>query len=132
MSRPNKIWFRKDVGWWMVTIAGEKIRLAQGKKNRREAEQKFHEVIAGCSQAPESPTARVADIVEAFLAWTKIHRSSETNRNYVWYGQSFSESCGYDMPIVSGGERDQFDAGALSQDLPARVDAVQFRHDDIH
>jgi integrase len=95
MSRPNKIWFRMDVGWWMVTIAGEKIRLAQGKKNRKEAEQKFHEVIAGRSQAPESPTARVADIVEAFLAWTKIHRSSETNRNYFWYGQSFSECCGY-------------------------------------
>ena len=95
MSRPNKIWFRKDVGWWMVTIAGEKIRLAQGKKNRKEAEQKFHEVIAGRSQAPESPTARVADVIEAFLAWTTIHRSSETNRNYLSYGQSFSEHAGY-------------------------------------
>jgi hypothetical protein len=19
MARPNKIWFRKDIGWWMVT-----------------------------------------------------------------------------------------------------------------
>lgn len=95
MSRPNKIWFRKDVGWWMVTIAGEKIRLAQGKENRKTAEQKFHSLLSGRSQAPESPTARVADIIEAFLGWTKIHRSSETNRNYVWYGQSFSEHCGY-------------------------------------
>lgn len=95
MARPNKIWFRKDVGWWMVTIAGEKIRLAQGKDARKAADQKFHELMASRSQAPESPTARVVDVVEAFLAWTKIHRSSETNRNYFWYGQSFSEHSGY-------------------------------------
>jgi len=95
MSRPNKIWFRSDVGWWMVTIAGERIRLAQGKKNRKAALQKFHELMADRSEVPESPTARVADLFESFLAWTKIHRSPETNRNYVWYGQSFSEHSGY-------------------------------------
>ena len=78
MSRPNKIWFGKDVGWWMVTVAGEKIRLAQGKEDRKAAEKKFHELMASRSQAPESPTARVADVIEAFLAWTKIHRSSES------------------------------------------------------
>ena len=27
-ARPNKIWFRKDVGWWMVTFNGKRIRLA--------------------------------------------------------------------------------------------------------
>jgi len=97
MSRPNKIWFRKDVGWWMVTLSGEKIRLAQGKESRKAAEQKFHELMASRSQAPESPTARVADVIEAFLAWTKVHRSSETNRNYISYGQGFSEHSGY-MP----------------------------------
>jgi integrase len=95
MSRPNKIWFRKDVGWWMVTLAGEKIRLAQGKESRKAAEQKFHELMASRSQAPESPNARVADVIEAFLAWTKVHRSSETNRNYISYGQGFSEHSGY-------------------------------------
>ena len=95
MSRPHKIWFRKDVGWWMVTIAWRKIRLAKGKDARKAAEQKFHELMAGRSQAPESPTARIADILEAFLAWSKIHRSAETNRNYIWYGQSFAEHFGY-------------------------------------
>ena len=95
MPRPDKIWFRSDVGWWMVTLNGQKVRLAQGKENRKAAEQKFHDLMAARSQAPESPTARVADIIEAFLAWTKIHRSDETNRNYVWYGQQFSEHSGY-------------------------------------
>ena len=95
MSRPNKIWFRKDVGWWMVTVAGKRIRLAQGRANRNLAQQKFHELAVGVAQAPEAITARVADILEAFLAWTKIHLSDETNRNYVWFGQSFAEHCGF-------------------------------------
>src|ERR1700691_1203883 len=95
MSRPNKIWFRKDIGWWMVTVAGQRIRLAQGRASRKLAQQKFHELAVERTQAPEAPTARVADIIESFLAWTKIHRSEETNRNYVWFGQAFAEHSGY-------------------------------------
>jgi hypothetical protein len=38
MGRPNKTWFRKDTGWWMVTLGGVKTRLAEGKKNRKLAE----------------------------------------------------------------------------------------------
>ncbi len=34
MARPNKIWFRKDVGWWMVNLGGEKVRLAEGRENK--------------------------------------------------------------------------------------------------
>ena len=99
MPRPNKIWFRKDIGWWMVTIAGRRIRLAQGRANKKDAQQKFHELASQRSQAPESPTARVADVIEAFLAWSKIHRSEETNRNYLWFGQQFSEHSGY-LPVA--------------------------------
>lgn len=95
MARPNKIWFRKDIGWWMVTLGGVKIRLAQGKENRKPAEQKYHELAAVRTRAPEAPSARVADVIEAFLAWSKLHRSDETNRNYIWYGQKFSEEAGY-------------------------------------
>ena len=96
MSRPNKIWFRSDIGWWMVTVGGRKIRLAQGKANKKAAAQKFHELMATQqARAPENPDARVADVVDAFLAWSKIHRSAETNRNHVWYGQEFAEHSGY-------------------------------------
>ena len=95
MPRPNKVWFRKDIGWWMVTLGGQKVRLAQGRENKKLAEQKFHELAAVRPQPPEAPTARVADIIEAFLAWTKLHRSAETNRNYIWYGQSFAEHSGF-------------------------------------
>jgi integrase len=95
MGRANHIWFRKDTGWWMVTVGGRRIRLVQGRQNKKEAAQKFHELAAITTQAPETPTARVADVIEAFLAWIKIHRSPETNRNYIWFGQEFSEHAGY-------------------------------------
>ncbi len=43
MPRLNKIWFRKDTCWWMTTLAGKKIRLAEGLPNKKSAEQKFHD-----------------------------------------------------------------------------------------
>jgi len=95
MGRHNKIWFRKDTGWWMVTLGGVKTRLAEGRKNRKQAEDKFHELAAQRARVPEAPSARVADVIEAFLAWSKIHRSDETNRNYIWYGEKFAEAAGY-------------------------------------
>jgi hypothetical protein len=78
MPRPNKIWFRKDIGWWMVTLGGKRLRLAEGRENKKQAQQKFHELTAERPQKPEGTTARVADIIEAFLAWTKIHLSENT------------------------------------------------------
>jgi integrase len=38
---------------------------------------------------------RVVDVIEAFLAWAKIHRSAESMRNFTWYGQKFAEQFGY-------------------------------------
>lgn len=95
MARPNKVWFRKDIGWWMVTVGGRKIRLAEGRANKKLAEQKFHELKAVQARPAESSDARVADVIDGFLAWSKLHRSSETNRNHVYYGQKFSEHIGY-------------------------------------
>ena len=46
MARPNKIWFRKDIGWWMVTLGGQKVRLVQGRENKKLAQDKFHELAA--------------------------------------------------------------------------------------
>jgi integrase len=79
----------------MVTLDGRQVKLAKGRENKRLAEQKFHELMAVKPVAPEGPAARVADVVDAFLAWSKVHRSAETNRNYVWYGQSFSDHSGF-------------------------------------
>jgi len=85
MARPNKIWFRKDTGWWMITLGGKKIRLAQGRENKKLAEQKFHELKVVQAQPADSSDARVADIIDSFLAWSKIHRRDETTQSRaVW------------------------------------------------
>jgi integrase len=95
MPRTNTIWFRKDTGWWMVTLAGKKTRLAQGRENKKQAERKFHEMKAVTAQAPEAPTARIADILEAFLDWAVTHLSPETLRNLKWFSKMFAEHSGY-------------------------------------
>ena len=44
MARPNKVWYRADIGWWMVTVGGEKTRLVHGPKDeahRQLAEEEF-------------------------------------------------------------------------------------------
>ncbi|MDC0935075.1 site-specific integrase [Pirellulales bacterium] len=94
MARPKKIWFRKDVGWWMVTIAGKKVRLAQGRKNKKLAEQKFHELMLVQYEQPDVGSPRVADLVEAFLAHSEKRYAPDTYRNYRFYSQKFAESCG--------------------------------------
>ncbi len=95
MARPNKIWFRKDVGWWMVTLGGEKIRLAKGKANKKLAEQKFHELMLARCQNPEVSTSiRVVDLVEPFLDFSKKRFAPGTYRNYRFYSQRFAEACG--------------------------------------
>ena len=94
MPRPNKIWFRKDTGWWMVTIHGKKVRLAKGRKNRKEAQKKFHELMAVRHESPDTDDPFVADLIEAFLAYAKKRFSPDTYRNYRFYGQRFAEHCG--------------------------------------
>jgi integrase len=79
----------------MITLDGKKLRLAQGRKNKKLAEQKYHELKVIQARPGESSEACIADIVDSFLAWSKIHRSAETNRNHIWYGQKFSEHIGY-------------------------------------
>jgi hypothetical protein len=95
MAYPNKVWYRKDIGWWMVTLDGKKIRLTEGRANRKLAEQKFHELKAVQARPADRSDARVSDVVDRFLGWSKLHRSDKTNRNHVWYGQKFSEYIGY-------------------------------------
>ena len=94
MPRENKIWFRKDTGWWMVTLVGKKVRLAQGRESKKVAAQKFHELAVVRAQSPQSATARVADLIESFLACNRPRLSVETMRNYDWYGQAFAEKSG--------------------------------------
>jgi integrase len=74
-----------------VNIGGQRIRLS---RDREEAERKFHEMMAVRHELPESPNARVADIVESFLSWASTHTRPNTYGQYRWYGQRLAEECG--------------------------------------
>ena len=71
MPRQPKPWFRRQTGWWMVQIDGKQVKLAQGKRNKALAQEKFHELMLLRAEAPESPGVQVASISEAFLDWSR-------------------------------------------------------------
>jgi integrase len=79
----------------MATIGGQCHKLAKGKRSKREALSRFHELMATVAQAPESSDARAADICEAFLDWSSKHHAPDTYRGHSWYIQSFCEKYGY-------------------------------------
>jgi integrase len=95
MARTPRPWFRKQTGWWMVTLGGVQHKLVEGRENKKAARTKFHELSVLIAEAPQSSDARVADISEAFLLWSERHQSPETYRGYHFYVQSFCEACGY-------------------------------------
>jgi len=97
MARPAKVWYRGDIGWWIVTLGGEKTRLLKGPNDeqyRQLAEEKFVELRKIRRIAPQAPTSRTADIIEAYLAWSRQNLSTETHRVNQYYCQLFAEHCG--------------------------------------
>jgi len=97
MARPNKVWYREQTGWWMVKINGKQEKLLQAphdEQHRQLAEEKFIEIRKLRRLTPQSADARTADIVEAFLAWSRQHLSEDTHRVHRYYCQLFAEHCG--------------------------------------
>ena len=99
MARTPRPWFRKQTGWWMVTLGGVQHKLVEGRENKKAARTKFHELSLLIAEAPQSSDARVVAVSEAFLQWSERHQSPETYRGYFFYVQSFCEACGY-LPVV--------------------------------
>jgi len=95
MPRTAKPWFRKQTGWWMVTLGGKQHKLAKGRENKKLAQKSFHELMLLIAEPPQSSDARVASVCDAFLQWSQRHQSPETYRGYHFYVQSFCEACGY-------------------------------------
>lgn len=94
MARRPKPWFRKATGWWMVTLGGQQRKLAEGRYNRKLAEEKFHELMLVSAESPDACDLRVLTVCELFLQWSQRHQSPETLRGYRFWLQSFSEACG--------------------------------------
>jgi integrase len=95
MARRPKPWFRTETGWWMVTLGGKQHKLAEGKKNKSLAYDRFHEFSLLASAPAEASNARVAAVCEDFLNWSEKRQPAETCRGYRFYVQAFCEGCGY-------------------------------------
>jgi integrase len=97
MARPAKVWYRSDIGWWMITLGGEKTRLVQGpndEHHKQLAEEKYIELRKLRRTAPEAVGSRTADVIEAFLHHSRVHFAADTHRLNKYYCQLFAEACG--------------------------------------
>ena len=69
MPQSPRPWFRKQTDWWMDQLDGKQVKLARGRKNRPEAERRFHELVLQRAKnpAPESPAPTVTSMIETYL-----------------------------------------------------------------
>lgn len=81
VSRPAKPWYWKVRDAWYVTIAGKRIKLADGKASRNEAYRRFLEMGAEESKAV---TARLTgkEVCDLYLAHAKANLKASTHD---WY-----------------------------------------------
>ncbi len=78
MARRPKPWFRKSRNAWFVTIRGVQNNLGPDKPL---AYERFYELM-GQPQSSGIDPHQVVAIINAFLDWSKKHRSPDT---YEWY-----------------------------------------------
>lgn len=80
MARPNKPWYWKARKGWYVKIEGTRYPLGP---DRDEAFRRYHELMAkGPEQAKPTKSKYINEVLQAFLDWTKQHRSPKTHRGY--------------------------------------------------
>jgi integrase len=84
MPRQPKPFFHR--GWWVTDVGGTRTKLAQGRENRKQAEQAFHEMLAKASYGHGATKTvqqlAVWELCEQFLDWVEIHRSEKTFTDY--------------------------------------------------
>ena len=97
MPRAPRPWFRRQTGWWMAQINGEKIKLAQGRANRKTAEQKLLELRLQKQHNPEPESAdpTVASIVDLYLSMHEKKLGERTYSERKYYLQLFAEFTGW-------------------------------------
>jgi len=97
MARTPRPWYWKERAAWYVTLNGKRLRLAQGKANKKLAETKFHELMleVGLNPAPESDRPTVVSVVEAFLAHAERHFDARSFYERKAILQRFAEAHGF-------------------------------------
>ncbi len=94
MARQPRPWFREFTGWWMVTLGGKQVKLAEGKANEKLATLEFHKLMVTAAEAPGSPDLRVVSVCDLYLESAERRLKRRTYENELWYLQRFCEACG--------------------------------------
>ena len=97
MARKARPWFRQSDGWWYVCVNGKQQRLAQGRKNKRAALQRWHELELEAAANPSvgSPDQTVASVIDSYLDHAKHDLDAETHTRRTRYLQLFAEAHGF-------------------------------------
>jgi integrase len=91
--RTAKPWYRESKDAWYVEIDGKQVRLAKGKKNKKEAEDEFHKKMAQRGRLPAKATQAltVTQLAALFLAWSEKHHDADTTAWYRSYVEDFRD-----------------------------------------
>ncbi len=99
MARTAKPWYYQQTGWWMAWIDGKKVKLAQGKKSRKQAQDRLDELRyeAAHNPAPESSQQTVASVIERYIEVVFPRLAKGTTDCRTGYLQDFAEAHGWRM-----------------------------------
>lgn len=108
MPRAAKPFFRKEDGWWYLNIREcgrrRQMRLAEGKKNKPEADRRYHEVMAlreqerATRQRP-GPSQLVETILDQFLVYCRAEHPESTRAWYAGFIEDFAASIPVDLLV---------------------------------
>lgn len=97
MARSAKPWFNRQKNCWMVWCAGRRVKLAEGKKNKKAAQDRYDELRFEASRNPhpDSGAATVASVIERYQSFAANRLSASTLASRWPYLQSFAEAHGW-------------------------------------
>ncbi len=97
MARSAKPWFCAQTGWWKVWQNGKRVRLVEGKANKKAAQEALQDLLytARHNPVPDSPEQTVVSVIERYLEVAAPTLAVQTQRFRMMYLQSFSELHGW-------------------------------------
>jgi hypothetical protein len=101
MARNAKPWFYARTGWWTAWIDGKRVPIAEGKRNKKAAEDRLKDLqyTARHNPHPDSGRHTVASIIERYLDVPFKTLAGESQKARQHYLQSFAEAHGF-RPVV--------------------------------
>jgi hypothetical protein len=97
MSRSAKPWFNKQKNGWMVWLGGKRVKLAEGRKNKKAATDRHDELRfqASHNPHPDDPGQTVASMIDTYQGFTRERLAASTVARREPFLQSFAEAHGW-------------------------------------